>query len=110
MTDVVILHGIPGFKAGDITPLTDRLVSHVAAGNAKLLPNEHDAWDNDAEPETAEPMRVVTPVSPLLVDGPEAAEADEDTESEDSVGEISPQLAALEPDVPRRAPWARRED
>lgn len=53
MTDVLILKRIPGHRRGDITPLTSRLEQHVKAGNAKILPNEHDAWNGDPAPEPA---------------------------------------------------------
>ena len=44
MTDVLILHRIPGLAAGAIVPLDDRLRMHVEAGNAMLLPNESDGF------------------------------------------------------------------
>lgn len=50
MTDVVIIHNIAGHKAGEIVPLTARLEQHVAAGNAKIIPNEHAAWSGGDEP------------------------------------------------------------
>lgn len=77
MTDVLILHRIPGAKPGDILPLTDRLKRHLEAGNAKLIPNGHEAW-------TAEPQEH-PPVEPLRMEstGTIDDEADEDTVDED---------------------------
>jgi hypothetical protein len=51
MTDVLILHRIPGGKPGQILPLTPRLQRHVEAGNAKILPNENPAFGSvESEP------------------------------------------------------------
>lgn len=50
MTDVVILQRIPGHKPGDVVPMTPRLEQHVAAGNAKIIPNRHDAFSAPEQP------------------------------------------------------------
>lgn len=47
MTDVLIINKVPGVPAGEIVPLTDRLRKHVKAGNAKVLPNAHQAWEDE---------------------------------------------------------------
>jgi hypothetical protein len=49
MTDVLILKRIPGHRRGDITPLTSRMEQHIKAGNAKILPNAHEAWNGDSQ-------------------------------------------------------------
>jgi hypothetical protein len=51
MTDVLILKRIPGHRRGDITPKTARMEQHIKAGNAKILPNAHEAWNGDQSPE-----------------------------------------------------------
>lgn len=80
MTDVVILHRIPGHKPGAITELTERLQRHVDAGNARIIPNRHDAWvvEEPAPAPRRSPLRILTgqgPAAPETV-----ADADEATE------------------------------
>lgn len=55
MTDVLILHRIPGHKPGDVVPLDARLQNHVDAGNAKILPNAHQAWAAPEQPRDSTP-------------------------------------------------------
>lgn len=59
MTDVLILHRIPGLRAGRIVPLTDRLRNHVKAGNARLLPDS-EGYDS---PDPDQPAPVLTTAS-----------------------------------------------
>lgn len=62
MTEVVILHRIPGHEAGEITELTPRLEQHVLAGNARIIPAPHDAWSGEEAqlPPQASPLQLVT--------------------------------------------------
>jgi len=79
MTEVIVLHRIPGARAGAILPLDERMKNHVAAGNAAILPNEHDAWAD--EPVVDAPTPVLVGASTGVYSGPVADdEADEDTE------------------------------
>lgn len=81
MTDVVILQRIPGHKPGDVVPLTPRLDKHVEAGNAKIIPNRHDAFAAPEQPRdsTVPPLHAVGTGS--LADA--ADDVDDDTEDED---------------------------
>jgi hypothetical protein len=74
MTDVLILHRIPGNKPGDVVPLTDRLQKHVDAGNAKIIPNRHDAWRAEEVARDSQPP-ALNLVSTGTVD-----DSDDDTE------------------------------
>lgn len=53
MTDVIILHRIPGARPGAILPLDERLERHVRAGNARVLPK---ADNGPARVEAAAPQ------------------------------------------------------
>lgn len=77
MTDVLILHRIPGLKAGAVVPLTPRLQQHVDAGNAKIIPNTHDAWAGDA------PERDSTPPALNVVGTGTIADIDDEDEDTD---------------------------
>lgn len=54
MTDVLIINRVPGVPAGEIVPLDKRMQGHVKAGNAVVLPNTHEAWED--EPQSAAPV------------------------------------------------------
>lgn len=74
MTDVLILHRIPGLIPGRIVPIDDRLRGHVAAGNARILPIEHDPH---VVPEpVAAPLLHMTTLSDQLADEDEGTEED----------------------------------
>lgn len=77
MTDVLILHRIPGHKPGDVVPLDARLQNHVDAGNAKILPNAHGSWS------APEPVRDSTPPTLNLVSTGTIDDADIDDDTED---------------------------
>lgn len=54
MTDVIVLHKIPGARRGQIVPLDERLENHVKAGNAAVLPGENDAFgDHEVDKDPA---------------------------------------------------------
>lgn len=72
MTDVLILHRIPGLRAGRIVPIDDRLRGHVAAGNAVILPNAHDGFGPEPE----------HPVDPSVLVLVGSDDHDEDTDPE----------------------------
>lgn len=50
MTDVLALTNIPGLPKGSIAAHDARLAKHVAAGNAVVLPNDHESWEGEPEP------------------------------------------------------------
>jgi hypothetical protein len=76
MTDVLILHRIPGLKPGQVVPLTPRLEQHVAAGNAKIIPNAHGEYEAPAEPRDSQ-----APVLHMVGTGTaQDADADDDTD------------------------------
>lgn len=56
MTDVLILKRIPGHRRGEIVPRSARLEQHIKAGNAKILPNEHEAWNGAPHSEPVKPV------------------------------------------------------
>lgn len=56
MTDVLIIKRIPGHRRGEIVPRSERLEQHIRAGNAKILPNEHDAWNGEPQAEVSAPQ------------------------------------------------------
>jgi hypothetical protein len=79
MTDVLILKRIPGLKPGQVVPLTARLEQHVAAGNAKIIPNEHGEYAAPPEPRDSQP-----PVLHMVGTGTaEDVVADDDDDTED---------------------------
>lgn len=84
MTDVLILHRIPGAKPGDILPLDNRLQKHIDAGNAKIIPDGHSGW-KDTQPETA-PVVALNAWSTGTADD-EEPESDADADTEDLGGE-----------------------
>lgn len=55
MTDVIILHRIPGARAGEIRQLDERMQKHVAAGNARIIPNSHEGWNGSGSSEQKAP-------------------------------------------------------
>ncbi len=81
MTDVLILKRIPGHREGEIVPLTPRLQNHVDAGNAKVVPNAHPAWEPEPVIEHQRPLLQAVKAAP--VDEDEPSEED-DAGSEDS--------------------------
>lgn len=55
MTDVLIDKKIAGHVKGSVVPLTPQLQKHVEAGNAIILPNSHEAWQGQENPEPTTP-------------------------------------------------------
>lgn len=86
MTDVLILHRIPGLRPGQIVPLDDRLQKHVDAGNAKVLPNSHEAWngagDDGVEPQAPPVLQVSAMQADPELEAELDAIEDEDSDSE----------------------------
>lgn len=91
MTKVVALQNIPGLKAGKTGELTPQRQKHVDAGNARLLPGEHEAWGDALAEPAPEPVTIhttsTTPVPQPVGDDVEAdvfddadGDADEDTQ------------------------------
>lgn len=81
MTEVLILHRIPGARVGAIVPLDERMEQHVAAGNAKILPNAHEPWNDDERPEPQAPpvhLSTSTGSAPAL----SLVDHDDDTEDD----------------------------
>ena len=60
MTKVVALQNIPGLKAGQTGELTPQRQKHVDAGNARLLPGEHEAWGDALAEPAPEPITIHT--------------------------------------------------
>lgn len=86
MTDVLILHRIPGLREGQVVEIDDenraRLEKAVAAGNAQILPAELEDWKSDPAPEAPEVARATSSLT--LVEGDPALEDfDDDTEDDE---------------------------
>ncbi len=88
MTDVLILKRIPGHREGEIVPLTPRLQNHVDAGNAKVVPNAHPAWEPEPVIEHQRPLLQAVKAAPVDEDEPSEDE-DEPSEEDDAGSEDS---------------------
>lgn len=64
MTDVLILHSIPGEAnvRGAVVPYEKWMDGHIAAGNAKIVPNEHPSW-GETEADQTPPAPVLQAAS-----------------------------------------------
>lgn len=83
MTDVVLNKKILGKRAGTILPYTKALEGHVKAGNATVLPAEHEADRAQPRPEQFDARPTPLALAPSY-DAEAAAEDDgEDTAAED---------------------------
>lgn len=88
MTDVLILHRIPGHREGAIVTMDEdnrtRLERAVRAGNAEVLPAERSEWSGEPAPAQPEVLRLVgtgTAADQPAIDLADALE-DEDTDTE----------------------------
>lgn len=82
MTDVVLNKKILGHRAGTVLPYTKALEGHVRAGNATVLPAEHEG--DQAHPSQYD--RPAEPRSPLAL-APTYDAGEDDVEVDSGTGE-----------------------
>lgn len=83
MTDVLILHRIPGHREGAVVTIDDdnrkRLENAIKAGNAQVLPAEREEWQGEAPAPAPEVARATSSLTLVEAD-PAADELDDDSE------------------------------